>query len=67
MGQISDPGLCTSKEGRLLNFYEMTVLDNFKRFPFIFHTFCVRRYIDVLDPENQPGSRSRALRFTDDV
>ena len=34
----------------------MNNLDYFKRFIFYFYTFSVRRSIDVLDPENQPGS-----------
>ena len=38
----------------------MNILSN----SFVFHTFGVRRSIDVLDPENQPGSG--ALGFTDD-
>ena len=48
-------------------FYKMNILDNFKSIIFCFHTFGVRRLIDVLDSENQPGSGSRALGFTEDV
>ena len=54
----TDPGLCTSNEGRILEVYKMNILDNFKRFFFCFHTFGVRRTVDVLDPEKQPGSGS---------
>ena len=45
-------------------------------FFYVFFIFCVRRSIDVLDPENQPGSGlgfiwtgsgSRALGLTEDV
>ena len=50
----------------------MNFLGNLLVFFFVF--FCVRRSIDVLDPENQPGSGkiltwsgSRALRLTEDV
>ena len=64
-----DPGLCTSNEERFLKFYWMNILYNFKRYLFYFHTFGVRRSIDVLDSENQPwlGSRTRALGLTEDV
>ena len=34
----------------------MNILDNSKYILFCFHTFGVRRTIDVLDSENQPGS-----------
>ena len=34
----------------------MNILDDFKSLIFYFHTFSVRRTIDVLDSENQPGS-----------
>ena len=34
----------------------MNILDNFKSILFCFHTFGVRRSIDVLDSEKQPGS-----------
>ena len=37
------------------------ILEDFKRLLFCFHTFDVRRTIDVLDSENQPGSGSGAL------
>ena len=45
-------------------------LDDFKSVLFCFHTFGVRRTIDVLDSENQSGSgkiRSGALGLTGDV
>ena len=50
----------------------MNILDNFKSLFFCFHTFGVRRTIDVLDSENQPGSGniqtgSEALGLTGDV
>ena len=47
----------------------LNILDNFKSLLFCFHTFGVRRSIDVLDSENKPGSGSgsRALRLTEDV
>ena len=52
----------------------MNILDNFKSLLFCFHTFGVRRTIDVLDPEKQPGSGkiwtgsgSRALGLAEDV
>ena len=41
---------------RFLKVYFMNILDNFKSILFCFHTFGVRRTIDVLDSENQPGS-----------
>ena len=64
-----DPGLCTLNEilKRFLKNYQMNNLDKFKSRPFCFHTFGVRRSIDVLDSENQPGSGSRAQGFTVDV
>ena len=43
---FSDKGLCTSNEGRSLKFYCMNIVDD----------FWVRSSIDVLDPENMPGS-----------
>ena len=43
----------------------MNFLGNLQVFFFVFFIFCVRRSIDVLDPENQPGSR--ALGLTEDV
>ena len=52
----------------------MNILDNFNPLLFCFHTIGVRRTIDVLDPENQPGSESGkiqtgsgALGYTVDV
>ena len=40
----------------------MNILDDYKGLPFGFHTFDVRRSIDVLDPKNLPESGSRAYR-----
>ena len=50
----------------------MNILDNIKSLLFCFHTFGVRRTIDVLDSENQPGSGkirtgSGALGLTGDA
>ena len=50
----------------------MNFLGNFQVFLFVFFIFCVRRSIDVLDPENQPRSGfirtgSRALGLTEEV
>ena len=33
----------------------MKILNNFNKPSFLFSYFCERRFIDVLDPENQPG------------
>ena len=49
-----DPGLCTSNEGRFLKVCKANILDNFKTHLFCFHTFGVRRTIDVLDSETSP-------------
>ena len=57
-----DPGLSTSNEGRFLKVFKANILDNFKSLLFCFHTFGVRRTIDVLDSENQPGSGSVQIR-----
>ena len=67
-----DPRLCASSEGRFLKFYLTNILDNNKSLLFCFHTFGVRRTVDVLDSENQPGSDkilsgSGALGLTGDV
>ena len=67
-----DPGLCTSNEGRFLVVYRMNILDNCKSLLFCDHTLGVRRTIDVLDSENQPGSGkirtgSGALEGTSDT
>ena len=43
--------------------YVMNILDNFESLLFCFHTFGVRRTIDVLDSENQPGSGSVKIRI----
>ena len=64
-GQKTDPGLCSSNEGRFLKVFQANILDNSNSHLFCFHTFGVRRTIDVLDSENQPGSG--ALGLTDDV
>ena len=61
----TDPGLCTSNEGRFLKVYGMNILDNFKTLLSCFHTFGVRRTIDVLDSENQPGAGSVKIRTGD--
>ena len=61
-GQKPDPGLCTSKEGRFLKVLKPNILDNFKSLLFCFHTLGVRRTIDVLDSENQPGIESVQIR-----
>ena len=50
----------------------MNILDNFKAFFLVFILLGVRRTIDVLDSENQPGSGeirtgSGALGLTGDV
>ena len=50
----------------------MNFLGNLKVFFFVVFIFCVKRSIDVLDPENQPGSGfirtgSGALGLTEDV
>ena len=63
---------CTSNAGRFLKVYWMDVSDDFKSLLSCFHTFGVRRTIDVLDSENQHGSgqirtRSGALGLTGDV
>ena len=49
-------GLRTSDEGTFFCYIWKNLFDDFKRLFFCFHTFGVRRSIDVLDPENQPGS-----------
>ena len=60
-----DPGHCTSNEGRFFKVYETNILDNFKALLFCLHNVGVRRTINVLDSENQPGSG--ALGLTEDV
>ena len=40
----------------------MNILDNIESLHFCFHTFGVRRTIDVLDSENQSGSGSVQIR-----
>ena len=44
----------------------MNFLDHLQIFFFVFLLLSVRRSIDDLDPENQLGSGSRALGFTED-
>ena len=61
LGQKPDPKLCTSHEGRFLKLYQTNTLDNFSLI-FCFHTFGVKRSINVQDPENQPGSGSDSLK-----
>ena len=58
LAKKTDPGLCTSNEGRFLflKVLNSNILDNFESHLFCFHTFGVRHTIDVLDSENQPGS-----------
>ena len=51
-----DPGLCNSHEGRFLKVFKANIIDNLKSHLFCFDTFGVRPSIDVLDPENPPGS-----------
>ena len=62
--------LCLTCE-RYSKYHWISFLDNLQVFFFVFLIFCVRRSIDVLDPENQPGSGSeigsRALRLTENV
>ena len=40
----------------------MNILDNIESLLFCFHTFGVRRTIDVLDSEDLPGSGSVQIR-----
>jgi len=40
----------------------MKIVDNFRSLLFCSHTFSVRRSIDLLDPENQPGFGSAKIR-----
>ena len=67
-----DSGVCASNEGKILKVYKVNILANFKTLLFCFHAFSVRRTIDVLDSENQPGSGkirtgSGTLGLTGDV
>ena len=62
-----DPGFYTSNEWRFLKVDKTNILDSIKSLFFCFHTFGVRRTIDVLDSENQPRSGSWALGLTGDV
>ena len=61
---------------RYSKYHWMNFLGNLLDFFFVFFILCVRRSIDVLDPNNQPGSGSgfirtgsgsRALWHTEDV
>ena len=47
------------KRREILKFYKMQFLDNFKSLLFCYLTFGVRRSINVLDSENQPGSKQK--------
>ena len=47
------PGLCTANEGRFLKVFKTNILNNLKSLLFCYHTFGVRRTIDVLDSETQ--------------
>ena len=55
MAKKPDSGLCTSNKARFLK-------SHFKSLLFCLHTFGVRRTIDVLDSENQPGSGKTRTR-----
>ena len=57
-----DPGLCTLNEEIFLKISKANILDNYENHPFCFNNFGVRRTIDVLDSENQPGSGSVKIR-----
>ena len=72
LAKKTDPGLCTSNEGKFLKIFEAKILNKLKSLLSCFHTFGVRRTIDVLDSENQPVSvqirtGSGALGLTGDV
>ena len=45
----------------------MNFLGNLQVLFFVFLILFVRRSIDALDPENQPGAGSEALRLTENV
>ena len=57
-----DPGLCMANEERFLKDFKKNILDILNTLLFCFHTFSVRRTIDVLASENQPGSGSVQIR-----
>ena len=66
--------ICTVNKRRFLKFDSKNILDDYIRLLFCFQTIGVRRFIDVLHPDNQPGSgkilsrsESRALWLTEDV
>ena len=70
LAKKSDPWLSTSKDGRFFLFYKY--LDTFKSLLFYFHTFGVRRSIDVPPSENKSGSvknltRSGVVGLKEDV
>ena len=66
--QIRTQGSVTrSNEGIFSKFYGVNILDNFICLLFCSHTFGIRRLVDVLDPENQPGSGTRAIGLIEDV
>ena len=72
VGLENGSGALYLKQIEILKVYWMNILDNIKIILFCFHTFGVRRTIDVLDSENQPGSvqirtGSGALGLTGDV
>ena len=56
LAKKTDPELCSSNEERFLKFLSMNFLDNFKSLYFCLNTFGLRRSIDALDSDNQPGS-----------
>ena len=67
-----DPGLSSLNEGGFQKLHGMNIVYNLKILLFCFNTFGGRRSIDVLDPENQPGSvkiqtGSRALGPTENI
>ena len=65
--RMPGPRLYTSNRGRFLKFRLMNILENLKPLLFYFHTFGVRRSIDILGSANQPGSGSGTLGPTEDV
>ena len=50
------------KQMEIFKSLKANILDNFKSLLFCFHTFGVRRTIDVVDSENQPGPGSVQIR-----
>ena len=53
-----DPGLKVLTCERNSKYHWVSFLDDLQALFFVFLIFCVRRSIDALDPENQPGSGS---------